>query len=501
MTTMTTMTTMTRFFQNIKSYMDDFSKIPTYSLQELKSNGIIYNSIFSSKKKAVIYAKNICDESSAVYIYKTYCTKIYDPVNNDDNDKYVDNDANDKYVDNVLDEETKDANYEPVTDLSNMTIWSYGKGYLLEPPEDSDYYGEKYFHSGWWMDTQKGWFFKKEHYQWLRDHGAIKATEDEQDEQDNTEIDLSNMTLWSYGKGWLLEPLQDNENYGQKYFHSGWWMSQQDAWFFKDEDYQWLIDNGAIKATEDDNDNDSDSTVIDLSNMKLTSYGKGWLLSPTSNDEHYGDKYFHEGWWMPKKNGWFFKDEHYQWLLEHDVNISKMTASNTTDKVSKNTTELSMYDLDLSNMALEEYKLGYILKTSPDDERYSQKYFMTGFWNNSQKGWFFKARYFDELLGMGAKFIKIEQDELLTNSTELSSSITNDSFEYVHDDSEFMTNENMAVPKFIKYGKGWVLKTDSNYKYENGLDYFEGGWWIPSIKGWFFKTDQKKEFMKKHFEI
>ena len=155
-------------------------------------------------------------------------------------------------------------------DLTGRYYREYGKGLLLFPLSTEDpFYGQKYLLDGWWMDTQKGWFFKKEHYQWLRDHGAIKATEDEQDEQDNTEIDLSNMTLWSYGKGWLLEPLQDNENYGQKYFHSGWWMSQQDAWFFKDEDYQWLIDNGAIKATEDDNDNDSDSTVDTLRVKKI----------------------------------------------------------------------------------------------------------------------------------------------------------------------------------------------------------------------------------------
>jgi hypothetical protein len=485
---MTTMTT--RFFQNMKSYMDDFSKIPTYSLQELKNNGIIYNSIFSSKKKAVIYAKNICDESSAVYIYKTYCTKIYDPVN-------------DNEVDNVLDEETNDADYEPTTDLSNMTIWSYGKGYLLEPPEDSDYYGEKYFHSGWWMDTQKGWFFKKEHYQWLRDHGAIKATEDDHYEGEDGEADeadehdehdeLSNMTLWSYGKGWLLEPLHEDKNYGEKYFYEGWWMPKQDAWFFKDEHYQWLIDHGVVLATDEVHDEDE----VDLSSMKLVSYGKGWLLRPTSNHEHYGDKYFYEGWWMPKQNAWFFKDEHYQWLLEHGVDISKIN----TNKTVKTVKPSNIDTMDLSYMSLEEYGKGYILKTTKKDTLYGNKYLMDGFWNIKQKGWFFKATYFDELISMGAKYIKTEDEEILSNSTELSSSITNDSFEYVYDDGEFMTNENMAVPKFIKYGKGWVLQADNNYKYSKGLDYLEGGWWIPSIKGWFFKTEQKINFMKKHFEI
>ena len=479
-------TIMTSIFHTMKQYMDESTKTSSYMVQELKNNGVVYTSYFDSKKKALVYARRICDESSTIYIYKSYCMKIYDPVDDMPEESFE-----------------VDMTYQPETDLSNMTLWSYGEGYLVEPPEDSDYYGEKYFHTGWWMESQKGWFFKKEHYQWLIDNGAVKATdEDDEDseygEQEHSDIDLSNMTLWLYGKGWLLEPLQDDEHYGDKYFHEGWWMPKQDAWFFKDEHYQWLIDHGAVLATEELVEHD-ETTECDLSNMKLTAYGKGWLLKPTSNDEHYGDKYFHEGWWMPKKDAWFFKDEHYQWLLEHGVNISKMKTSKTGK--TSNTSTADKMTMDLSKMSLEEYGKGYLLKTTKKDKLYGEKYLMDGFWNSEQKGWFFKAQYFDELVSMGAKFIKSEQDELLTNSTELSSSITNDSFEYVHDDSEFMTNENMAVPKFIKYGKGWVLKTDSNYKYENGLDYFEGGWWIPSIKGWFFKNIQKKQFMKKHFEI
>ena len=100
------------------------------------------------------------------------------------------------------------------------------------------------------MESQQGWFFKKEHYQWLIDNGVVKATgvfvreaqsEDEQYTEeglqydDHSPLDLSNMTLWSYGKGWLLEPLQDDEHYGEKYFHEGWWMPKQDGWFFKNE--------------------------------------------------------------------------------------------------------------------------------------------------------------------------------------------------------------------------------------------------------------------------
>ena len=223
--------------------------------------------------------------------------------------------------------------------------------------------------------------------------------------------------------------------------------------------------------------------------MTISSYGKGYLLMPPKTDVHYGEKYFHDGWWMPKQCGWFFKSEFYNWLVEHGAN-------------SDNSDNSDEYKEDLSNMSISEYGKGYILHTTDSDEKYGQKYFMNGYWNNKQKGWFFKAKYFDDLVSMSAKFIKPESVDSLFNSTELSSSITNDSFEYVHDDNEFMTNDTKPVPKFFKYGKGWILKQDNHYKYKGKCDdYFEGGWWISSIKSWFFKNEDKKKFMSTYFEI
>jgi hypothetical protein len=485
------MTMTQQMLQHMRSYMNETSKKAAYTLQELRNDGIVYSSYFDNKNKAKAYARKYCDDSSSIYIYKTYCIKIYDPV--DDIHQQEDEKTVDEY-------DYQDVDYSPENDLSNMTLWKYGSGYLLVAPEDSEYFGNKYFHEGWWIKSQNGWFFKRQHYQWLIDSGAIISEEHEEDIEYST--DLSKMTLWSYGKGYILEPSEDNEYYGEKYFHSGWWIPKQNGWFFKAEEYNWLVENGA-KLSEQDEDEDAvveedDQDDVELGTMTLRSYGKGYLLIPTKTDSHYGDKYFHDGWWMPKQRGWFFKAEFYDWLVEHGVKSVKSVKSVKTS----NKTELSEYAVDLSNMSLSEYGRGYILHTTESDTRFGQKYFMTGFWNTKQNGWFFKTEYFDELVTMGAKFIKPEPEQAnsLFDSTELSSSITNDSFEYVHDDSEFMTNDNKAVPKFEKYGKGWILKQDKHYKH-NGNDYFEGGWWIPSIKAWFFKKTDKQKFMMKHFEI
>ena len=47
-----------------------------------------------------------------------------------------------------------------------------------------------------------------------------------------------------------------------------------------------------------------------------------------------------------------------------------------------------------------------MLYTSENDSRYGDESLMTGFWVVKQKGWFFKAKYFNELISMGAKEIK-----------------------------------------------------------------------------------------------
>jgi len=471
----------TQMLKQTQTYMEESSKKSTFSLQELKSDGMIFTSYFDSKDKAKSYARRYCDDDSTIYIWKTNCIKIYDPVEQ-----------------SLEQDEEQDVDYMPERDLSSMTIWKYGSGYMLIPPEDSEYFGQKYFHDGWWVKSQHGWFFKKEHYQWVIDNGAIIS--EEHDEVEEYSTDLSSMMLWSYGKGYILEPHKDSELYGEKYFHSGWWMSKQNGWFFKASEYDWLVDSGAMISELDDYSHEE--VVEDLSSMTVRSYGKGYLLMPHKTDSHYGEKYFHDGWWMPKQRGWFFKTDMYDWLIEHRAKTTAMTTAMTTAKTTAKTTatELSEYDLDLSSMSLTEYGLGYMLHTSESDNRYGQKYFMTGFWNAKQNGWFFKNKYFDELISMGATVIKSEPEQEVNSTTELSSSITNDSFEYVHDDSEFITDDTKSVPKFVKYGKGWILNEDKHYKHTDN-DYFEGGWWIPSIKAWFFRSSDKQKFMKKHFEI
>ena len=56
--------------------------------------------------------------------------------------------------------------------LEGMFFRTYGKGYLLTPPADSEYFGVKYFLDGWWMPKFNSWFFKHDHWERLEELGA-----------------------------------------------------------------------------------------------------------------------------------------------------------------------------------------------------------------------------------------------------------------------------------------------------------------------------------------
>ena len=244
-------------------------------------------------------------------------------------------------------------------------------------------------------------------------------------------------------------------------------------------------------SSEDDTDSETgDELDYDLSDMFFSPHGKGLLLIPPSNHEFYGQKYFLEGWWMPKHNGWFFKSEHEDSLLEMGAikatpkssKHSKHSGSSKSSKSSKHSgsSKSSKHSKTLSGMTFTKYGKGYILTTDETDSRYGTKYLLSdvsdgGFWNGNGNGWFFRKCHFDLLKELGAQYIKSE--------------------------SNYETSDNVLdiKPNLKKYGKGYLLKADSNFKYTGEeMNYFENGWYVPSKNGWFFKIPAAKAFMKKY---
>ena len=219
---------------------------------------------------------------------------------------------------------------------------------------------------------------------------------------------------------------------------------------------------------------------VDLSEMFFSKYGKGLLLVPPSNHKLIGQKYFLEGWWMSKKNGWFFKSDYEDILLELGAMKAtvKSSKSSKSSKESMSTKESKSME-DLSDMTFTKYGKGYMVSTNKNDSRYGTKYLLSdvsdgGFWNNNAKGWFFRKTHFDYLKELGAQYIKSE--------------------------SNYETSDTAIIkPDIKKYGKGYLLREDSYFKYTGeDMNYYENGWYIPAKKGWFFKTDMAKAFMKKY---
>ena len=195
--------------------------------------------------------------------------------------------------------------------LEGMFLYKYGKGYLLKCDENDASWGTKYYHNGWWMPTQNGWFFKAEFVDNLIKLGAqiwnnkIAKSNTIKKETDN----LTGMILSLYGKGYLLKCASYDSRWGEKYFLTGWWMPNQEGWFFKNTEFEYLTELGATYAENiDDYFSEDEPTKFTIKNAKWSQYGKGWLLTPKNDHPEFGEKYFNGGWWMPNKNGWFFKN-------------------------------------------------------------------------------------------------------------------------------------------------------------------------------------------------
>lgn len=51
--------------------------------------------------------------------------------------------------------------------------------------------------------------------------------------------------------------------------------------------------------------------------MTIEPYGKGYILKCPQNHTDYGVKYYHNAWWFPKLNCWFFKKESLEYFLNN----------------------------------------------------------------------------------------------------------------------------------------------------------------------------------------
>ena len=166
-------------------------------------------------------------------------------------DEMVDNEMDEDFTIEIENDNDSDNHTPESHDLSSMAFFPYGKGFILKPHKTSEHYAEKYFMNGYWIDAARGWFFRKNDRSFIEDMGARyvpKRIKTVAETAANTSVNtptnkLSNtsdsqITWKPYGKGYLLVPTSSSyKNYGQKYFHGGFWMPKHNAWFFKKDAY------------------------------------------------------------------------------------------------------------------------------------------------------------------------------------------------------------------------------------------------------------------------
>jgi hypothetical protein len=122
-------------------------------------------------------------------------------------------------------------------------------------------------------------------------------------------FNLSGMPITKYGRGYLLTPSDGHELAGTKYFMNGWWRSDKNAWFFKKEYIQDLMDIGAQMASESNITKQKDRTGLTSNRIHWRKLNRfGWVLVPKKNFKHFGKESYRGGKWWKNGCAWFFSD-------------------------------------------------------------------------------------------------------------------------------------------------------------------------------------------------
>lgn len=297
-----------------------------------------------------------------------------------------------------------------------------------------------------------------------QDIEVIENTNDVDDEVDNImtslDGDLEGLIIIKSGRGLFITPYEGHKDYGTKYFHNGWWMVN--GWFFKKEFYQDLINQGAI-PTEDvihelgfperqplmnqnvdvNNNLDEENTSIysNLEGLEITKYGKGYLIGCPNSHKDYRNKYFHNGWWNEKQQGWFFKKECYPELIKNGATPSQ-----------------EVKNLPFLEMSYEYYGIDNILLQCYDTHpHYKEVDFYGGEWNYQADGWLFDKRYRIFLEENGAVY-EHNEEEFLKDCSISKIDINTKSYYLIKPD-----RFNKYYELNIMYVSGIRIEWDNNY--------------------------------------
>jgi hypothetical protein len=216
----------------------------------------------------------------------------------------------------------------------------------------------------------------------------------EEDEEDEDDELFTGMTISAYGKGFLLTPPEGHEDFGEKYYHNAWWMSKNNAWFFKGDILDYFLDNGALWKLEHDTIDDLlsaiDSPVPKIfDEMSFEPYsGRGYLLQCYNTHPNYGDKHFHGGFWHRQGDGWFFSSDMRAFLEDNGAEFEYDEST-------------IFKGLDFHNGTSPE---NFYLVPELDSKYYGLDDFEGGKWCHEYESWLFKGKDVQFFTSRGAHF-------------------------------------------------------------------------------------------------
>ena len=195
-------------------------------------------------------------------------------------------------------------------DYPSMTLYLHDEdadSYLLEPPKDSVHYGQSDFFDGYWSQQHEGWIFSSSQADELIELGVtVYRDADTTEAEEEAEATYEGCTIEYYKNGLLMTTPKSNSIYGEPYLGEGFWNKKLKGWVFKTDQLDDLVANGA-KLIKQEASASASEPSINFKKMKFYDYGKGYLLVPNKSCKSKGEKYFHDGYWMPKNDGWFFR--------------------------------------------------------------------------------------------------------------------------------------------------------------------------------------------------
>ena len=151
----------------------------------------------------------------------------------------------------------------------------------------------------------------------------------------------------------------------------------------------------------------------------------------------------------------------------------------------------------LEGMYFEDYGKGFMLFAPKSSPYYGEKYFLNGWWNSKQKGWFFKQEFFDELFSLGAQYVidaatgKVKSRGRSTKGSSHTPSVKTTTRKGTRNRKSTVDFSDMT---FEKFGKGFILRADTTH-HLFGDKYLLSGWWNAKQQGWFFKSEFESELI------